>query len=88
MLYLGLCRLIRVDSSMKASLSDGVIMRDGQIKLVKNGNVIPLDHTLTMSNGTVVMNNGIISHKNGTKLNLTEGQHMDMAGIITPIEGK
>ncbi len=76
------------EDKMNKSLSDGVIMRDGQIKLVKNGNVIPLDHTLTMSNGTVVMSNGIISHKNGTKLNLTEGQHMDMAGIITPIEGK
>lgn len=62
------------------SFTDGVMMKKGKVMLVKNGKLTKMDHEIAMGNGTKVMPDGTIRKKDGTKMMLKEGQHMDMAG--------
>lgn len=63
--------------------ADGVMMKDGTMKLIKSGKVTPMTEEITMSNGTSVLTDGTIIKKDKTRMMMQEGQHMDMAGIIT-----
>ncbi len=62
--------------------SDGVVMQDGKMMMVKNGKRTTLDHAMTMSNGTKIMCDGNYTKEDGTKMLMKEGQHMDMAGNV------
>ena len=59
---------------------DGVIMQNGKMMKVKNGQMTSIDQDMTMSNGTKIMSDGTCIKKDGTKINMKEGQHMDMSG--------
>ncbi len=63
---------------------DGVMMKDGKMWMVKGSKTTVLDHTMTMDNGTKVMGDGTYTKKDGTKMTLKEGEHMDMTGKINP----
>ena len=65
---------------------DGVLMQNGKVMLVKNGQMTVLDHDMTMSNGTKVMSDGTCVKKDGTRTMLTEGQHIDMSGNMVPMK--
>lgn len=62
------------------SFPNGVMMKNGKLMMVKNGKLTMMDHEMSMANGTKVMPNGTILKKDGTKMMMKEGQHMDMAG--------
>lgn len=64
---------------------DGVMMQNGKIMQVKNGQMSVSEHDMTMSNGTKIMSDGTLFNKDGTKTMLEEGQHIDMSGNMTPI---
>lgn len=72
----------RVDKSHP----DGVMIQNGKVLLVKNGQKTILDRDLTLSNGTKIMSDGTWFKKDGTKVTLKEGQHIDMAGNLIPMK--
>lgn len=64
--------------------SDGVIMQNGKIMKVKNGQMTLLqEKSITMGNGTKIMSDGTCIKKDGTKMTMKEGQHMDLSGNLT-----
>lgn len=62
---------------------DGVLMQNGEIKKVENGEMTILNEDMTMSNGTIVMTDGNYTEVDGTTKMLKEGQHIDMDGNLT-----
>lgn len=73
-------------SRVDKSHPDGVMMQNGKIMMVKKGQMTTLDHDMTMSNGTKIMTDGSYTPKDGTTLQLKEGQHMDMSGNLSLIK--
>ena len=65
------------------SHADGVIMQNGKMMQVKNGQLTSMDQDLTLTNGTKVKSDGTCVKKDGTKMTLNEGQHLDMSGKVT-----
>jgi hypothetical protein len=65
---------------------DGVMMQNGKMMKVKNGQMTILDQDMTLSNGTKVMSDGTYINKDGAKMMLKEGQHMDMSGNMIPMK--
>jgi hypothetical protein len=63
---------------------DGVMMQNGKMVQVKNGQTTILTRDMTMSNGTKVMSDGTCIKNDGTKIKITEGQYMDMSGNMIP----
>lgn len=62
---------------------DGVMMQNGIILKVVNGEMTILDQEMTMSNGTKIMCDGTYLKEDGTKMKIEEGQHLDMSGNMT-----
>lgn len=71
-------------SKMNLNLSkkDGVVMMGGKMMMVKDGKVSSLRKQMTLGNGTTVMTDGLCTKKDGTKMIMNEGDHLDMAGNI------
>ena len=70
------------NKSLDKSFPDGVMMQNGKIMMVKNGQLTVLDHEMTMSNGTKIMGDGTYIKKDGTRIKLKDGQHIDMSGNL------
>jgi Ni/Co efflux regulator RcnB len=68
------------------SVPDGVMMQNGKIMKVKNGEMTTLDHDMTMGNGTKIMTDGNYTNNDGLTLMLKERQHIDMEGNMTFIK--
>ena len=66
------------------SHSDGVIMQNGKMMKVKNGQMTILEDDMTLSNGTKISSDGTCIKKDGSKVTMKEGQHMDNSGDVTP----
>jgi hypothetical protein len=64
--------------------SDGVLMKEGKLMMVTNGNITLMVNDHTMPNGTVIKTNGIIMDKNNTFINMKNGDQMDMEGNLIP----
>ena len=47
--------------------TDGVVMQNGKMMQVKNGQTTVLDQDVTMSNGTKIMTDGTCIKKDGSK---------------------
>ena len=65
---------------------DGVMMQNGKIMKVENGQLTLLDREMTLSNGTRIMSDGTFIKTDGTRLMLKEGQHIDKEGNLTFIK--
>lgn len=76
----------RIQNSQREDnrLTDGVVMQNGKVMIVKSGKMTPMEKDLTMSNGTKVMRDGSYMHRDGKKVMLKEGEHLDMGGKISP----
>lgn len=61
---------------------EGIIMRDGKLLMMKNGQTTQLTTDMTLDNGTVVMANGTVKTKEGTTTTLKEGDYVAMDGTI------
>ena len=59
------------------------LMKDGNMLLVKNGEMAPMTATLIMGDGSLCMTDGTCQRKNGSTVMLREGQSMLMNGKIT-----
>ena len=59
----------------------GVMMKDGKMMMMKDGKAAgPMDHEMTMSNGTKVMTDGTMMMKDGSQMHMKDGQMMMMDG--------
>ena len=59
---------------------DMVTMRDGRVMIMRNGELMPMEEEMTLSNGTRVMQNGRVQMADGTARMMSEGETMDMDG--------
>jgi hypothetical protein len=90
-LAFGCCSaFIPVTSYAQASKMDNKMMKDGTVKMVsgkmmvmKGGNWVPMDHTMTMPNGTKVMTDGSVMTKAGKKDMLKEGDCVKPDGMVS-----
>ena len=64
---------------------DGFIMQNGKMMQVKNGKTTNIERDITLTNGTKIKSDGSCVNKDGTKMTMKEGQHMDMSGNMTPM---
>jgi len=73
-------------SRLMAAEKNGVIMKDGKMRLLQDGKATwPMDYPLTISDGTEVRANGTVRLKDGKQMHVQEGQMVLMDGTI--IEG-
>jgi len=67
-------------------IRDGFVLQDGQLKLVRNGNLYRLYSPVTLKNGTIIMADGHIKMTNGSMPLLKENDFVDMDGNIRPLQ--
>jgi hypothetical protein len=59
---------------------EGVMMQNGKLLMMKNGQTTQLTTDLTLDNGAVVMTNGTVKAKDGKTTVLKEGDYVSMDG--------
>lgn len=64
------------------SKTDGCMMMNGKMMMIKNGKMSSMSKPMTMSNGTKMLVDGTCIKKDGTKMKMKEGDHVDMSGKI------
>jgi hypothetical protein len=68
-------------SRLMAAEMNGVMMKDGKMMMMMDGKASgPMDHDITMSDGTKVMKDGMVKMKDGKEMPMKEGQIMMMDG--------
>lgn len=73
-----LCAVPRVNHAAEMA---GVLMKDGKMMMMKDGKAAgPMDHEMTMANGTKVMTDGTMMMKDGSQMHMKDGQMMMMDG--------
>ncbi len=71
---------------MDMSKTDGCMMMGGKMMMIKDGKMSDMKKPMTMSNGTKMMVDGVCVKKDGTKMKMKEGDHMDMKGNMHPMK--
>jgi hypothetical protein len=70
-------------SRLMAAEMNGVMMKDGKMMMMMDGKPAgPMDHDMTMSDGTKVMKDGMVKMKDGKEMHMKDGQMMMMDGKI------
>lgn len=59
---------------------EGVIMKDGKLLMMKDGQTTPMTSDLTLDNGAIVTADGRVKNKDGTVSTLGEGDFVTMGG--------
>ena len=68
-------------SRLLATDMTGVMMQDGKMMRMTDGKATgPMDHEMTMSDGTKVMPDGMVQRKDGKAMHMKDGQMMLMDG--------
>jgi hypothetical protein len=68
-------------SRLMAAEMNGVMMKNGQMMKMMDGKTAePMDHDMTMSDGTKVMKDGMVKMKDGKEMHMKDGQMMTMDG--------
>ena len=76
-------RAARIAQPTSQAAKGYCLMKDGNMLLVKNGEMAPMTATLIMGDGSLCMTDGTCQRKNGSTVMLKEGQSMLMNGKIT-----
>jgi thiol-disulfide isomerase/thioredoxin len=63
-------------------VTDGVVMKDGMVLLLSNGQLSRLEKDMTLANGGSVKVNGMVKLADGVELMLPEGMMMTMDGQL------
>ena len=68
-------------SRLMAAEMHGVMMKDGKMVMMMDGKATgPMEHEMTMSDGTKVMTDGMVKMKDGKEMHMKDGQMMMMDG--------
>jgi hypothetical protein len=72
------------DMKMKdgGMMQGGCMMQGGKMMDMKDGKTMPMEHNMTMMNGTTCLTNGECTMKDGKKIMMKEGDCMDMNGMM------
>lgn len=62
--------------------SDGVMMKDGKVMVMKEGKTMMLDKDIMLKDGSKVMADGTVMKKDGSKTMMMNGDAMDMSGMM------
>lgn len=73
---------------MDMSKVNGYMMMDGKMMMIKDGKMSRMKKAMKIGNGTKMMVDGTCVKKDGTKMTMKEGDHMDMAGNMHPKKGQ
>lgn len=73
---------------MKMKTHEGIMMRNGKVMVMQNGQSAPLTADKTLSNGEVVSSNGQVKMANGTTTMLKDGDWINMNGTISHHDAK
>lgn len=65
---------------MQMLKKDGCMMMDGKMMMIKDGKMTAMKKQMTLGNGTKCMVDRTCVKKDGSKINMKEGDHMDMDG--------
>lgn len=80
-------KMNNMDHSGKSmKMKDCVMMKDGQMMVMKGGEKMKMDKDMTMSNGTMVMTDGTVKMKNGKTKMLKDGDCLYMDGKMTKMK--
>ena len=61
-----------------ATSGDQIMMKDGRMVVVRNGETMPMDEDVTLADGTRIMRNGQLLMADGTARMMREGETMTM----------
>ena len=62
-----------IAADISASADRGVLMRNGTMMTVQDGEIAPMSKEMILGNGDKVMMNGEVIHKDGSKTKMEEG---------------
>jgi hypothetical protein len=63
-----------------------VTMHNGQVMMLQNGAIVPMEDAKILQNGTIVMLNGMVKTKEGKVSQMNEGDCLDMFGDMLPLD--
>lgn len=72
-----------VVDNFAASADRGVLMKNGTMMTIQNGESVPMSNDMTLENGDKVMMNGDVIHKDGSKTKMQEGTMINQNGTMT-----
>jgi len=76
------------DNNSQHLKTDHVMMQNGKMMVVKDGNMMPMEKDMTLRNGTKCMVDGTCMTKDGKKTMMKEGEMMDMDGKMMTVSKK
>lgn len=68
-------------ASVEEKLSDRVMMKDGEMMLVKNGEAVKMTDDIELPSGQVVGADGTVKKKDGTSVKLKDGQYIELKTV-------
>lgn len=74
---------LKSDTSAKMA-RDYLLMKNGVMMLFQKGDSIAMTSVMTLSDGTIIKQNGTLTRKNGDTLTLREGEGIYLNGRIRP----
>lgn len=74
-------------NSQNMQKRDGVMMKEGKMYVIKEGQSLLMTREVTLSNGAKVMPEGYIVNKNGSRIMIKDGDFVDMEGSKTSNDG-
>lgn len=74
-------------TSVGSNADRGVLMRNGSLLIMQDGQWVPLKMQLTLDNGDQIQMNGEVIRKDGSKIKLQEGMMIDKEGVILDKDG-
>ena len=70
-------------SRLMAADMNGVVMKDGKMMIMMDGKAAePMEHDMTLSDGTKVMKDGMVKKKDGKEMHMKDGQMIMMDGKV------
>jgi hypothetical protein len=67
---------------------DHMVMKGGKVWVIKDGKTTAMDKDMDMPNGNKVMMDGTVMMKDGSKMTMKEGDHMNMNGDMMKMPAK
>ena len=72
----------KADTKLSPTKTDGLLMKDGKMMQMKDGQAVAIEKDVTLKNGTIVMTDGTIKTKDGKTVILKDGDWIMMDGSI------
>lgn len=80
--FIGLASLSLAGSANNSMIHDGVMMKDGQMMIIKNGELVPMKTDMKMASGLQVTTDGTVTPAVGQKFTLKDGDSLSMDGTL------